>query len=136
MSSTTSTADVLARLRDEAIRQACYDEALSQRWNEHRRTGLTDAQLSEAIDALHFGNGSMCAPGRMAVAYRGGSKPALYLNACWAHDQARPFDPEYGPVEKLSGVRLLREVRRVLRIPYLAGDGVAVVQAALFGAAS
>lgn len=125
----------LARLRDVAIRQACYAEALHERWNEHRQTGLTDAQLAEVIGTLHWANGSMCTPNQMALAYRGGSRPAIYLNASWAHDQARPFDPELGPVEKLHGARLVREVRRVLGIPYPTGDGLAVVQAGLFDVA-
>ena len=77
------------------------------RWDTWRETGLTDADLLEAIAAEFGHSGGSAGPHEIAFSFRGGRRPAVWLGSLSL--KGRPT---------LRGRTLAKRAREILDIPY------------------
>lgn len=102
---------------EAGLRRALHHYAdADQRWQERKETGLTDAQLKEAI-SFEFGiSGSSGGPGIPDIAFKGGSDPKFVYGSM-----------DYYSEPTLGGRKLVDKVRQVMVIPYPIGVAEAAV---------
>ena len=79
----------------------------ASRWDTWRQTGLSDADLLEAIAAEFGHSGGGAGPGEIFYSYCGGRRPAVWIGS---------LSPKGRPT--LRGRSLTKRAREILDIPY------------------
>ncbi|MGE5551537.1 MAG: hypothetical protein ACM3ZC_13580 [Bacteroidota bacterium] len=96
---------------DEGLRCALHMTAgAKERWAALRETGATDEQILDQIREEFGDQGGGSVPGGMHQEYKGGKNPRFWYGEPGSITTAAP--------PTLKGKELVREVRRVMRIPY------------------